>query len=179
MSEWVPELVTPRLRMRAPAADCEPAYRRFYTDAAASAAYGGPLTAAAAWARLCADAGSWLLLGFGVWVLERRDTGEVVGTCGFWQGLGWPRELTWWLLPEARGQGLAKEASRAAVAHAHAVFRWPEVRTYMNDDNAAARALVLSLGGTPCGRERFPDGLQRDVFRIPPPGDPRGGGSAG
>lgn len=167
MGAGIPVLETARLRLVPPSVDCEAAYRRFYTDGAASAAYGGPLTAAGAWARLCADAGSWLLLGFGVWAVQRRDAGDIVGTCGFWQGRGWPRELTWWLLPEVRGQGLAKEASRAAIAHAYTGFGWDEVRTYMNDDNHAARALVLALGGVPCAREQFPDGLERDVFRIP------------
>ncbi len=169
MGVLIPVLDTPRLRLVPPSAQCEDAYRRFYTDAAASAAYGGPLSAAAAWARLCADAGSWLLLGFGVWAIERRDAGDIVGTCGFWQGRGWPRELTWWLLPEARGQGLAKEASHAVVAHAYAVFGWPEVQTYMNDDNDAARALAIALGGERRARARFPDGVERDVFHIPPP----------
>ena len=54
---------------------------------------------------------------------KRSSDGEYVGTCGFWQGRGWPRELTWWLLPRYRGQGLAKEASHAAVQHAYDVFR--------------------------------------------------------
>ena len=92
-----------------------------------------------------------------------------MGTCGFWQGKGWPRELTWWLASEARGQGIAKEASIAAITHAYSVFEWSEVQTYMNDENSAARALVVSLGGHVVGRQRFPDGLERDVFQIPRP----------
>lgn len=164
-----PTLETPRLHLRPLAADSADAYRRFYTDPEASRAYGGPISAAAAWTRLAADLGSWGLQGFGVWAVERRDGSEIVGTCGFWQGLGWPRELTWWLLPEARGQGLALEASRAAIAHAHQAFGWPEVQTYMNDDNAAARALVRRLGGEPVGRQVFPDGLERTLYRLPRP----------
>jgi hypothetical protein len=37
----------------------------------------------------------------------------------------------------------------------------------MKDDNRAARALVLRLGGVKIDRRVFPDGLERDVFRIP------------
>ena len=125
------------------------------------------MSAAQARARLAADAGAWVLQGFGVWAVERRTDQAVVGVCGFWQGAGWPRELTWWLLPEARGGGLALEASRAAVAHAYRVFGWPVVHTYMNDGNAPARALALRLGGQCTGRQPFPDGLERDVFCIP------------
>lgn len=164
-----PTIETQRLRLTAPAVDCEQAYEQFYTDAEASAAYGGPLTSAAAWTRLASDIGSWQLQGFGVWALHHKASAQVVGVCGFWQGRGWPRELTWWLLPAARGQGLALEASRAVVAHAYRSFGLSEVQTYINDSNVAARALVSRLGGEHCGRRGFPDGLQRNVYLIPPP----------
>jgi RimJ/RimL family protein N-acetyltransferase len=116
----------------------------------ASAFYSGPLTPAAAWSRLAADIGVWHLQGFGVWAIHDRQTGQVLGVCGFWQGKGWPRELTWWLLPGARGQGIALEASRVVIHHAFNHLHWPLVQTYMNDSNAAARALVWGakrLGG--------------------------------
>lgn len=163
----VPTLETQRLLLLPPDADCDVLYQRFYSDADASGAYGGPLSPGAAWARLNADLGSWYLSGFGVWVLRRKVEGDLVGVCGFWQGRGWPRELTWWLLPEARGIGLAQEASRAAIAHAYRGFGWDAVETYMNDDNRTARGLVERLGGVKSRRERFPDGLDRDIYRIP------------
>jgi ribosomal-protein-alanine N-acetyltransferase len=165
----IPTLETSRIQLLPPSVECDGAYERFYTDERASAAYGGPLSAGAAWARLSADIGSWHLQGFGVWALRRKAEGDIVGTCGFWQGKGWPRELTWWLLPEARNQGLAKEASVVAVLHAYAEFGWPEVRTYMPDWNAPARALALSLGAVKVARECFPDGFNRDIFVVPVP----------
>jgi [ribosomal protein S5]-alanine N-acetyltransferase len=163
----IPTLHTERLVLLPPSVECEHLYELFYTDADASGMYGGPLTSAAAWARLAADLGAWHLQGFGVWAIQRRETGDLVGVCGFWQGKGWPRELTWWLLPEARGAGIALEASRAVIEHAYERFQWPSVETYMNDDNQAARALVLRLGGAVAERRSFPDGLERDVFRLP------------
>jgi [ribosomal protein S5]-alanine N-acetyltransferase len=169
MTAHIPTLRTQRLVLLPLSAACTALYENFYTDAEASRFYGGPLTSAAAQTRLAADLGSWQLQGFGVWALQRRDPGDFVGVCGFWQGLGWPRELTWWLLPAARGAGLAHEASLAAVAHAYDVFAWPAVETYMNDENKAARALVHRLGGMHLDRRMFPDGAERDVFRIPSP----------
>lgn len=160
-------LHTERLNLLPPGNGCEDVYERFYTDADASRAYGGPLSGGAASARLASDAESWRLQGFGVWVIQRREQGDLVGTCGFWQGKGWPRELTWWLLPHARGLGLAHEASRAVIAYAYEVFGWESVETYMNDANAPARSLVLRLGGKNLGRRLFPDGLERDVFHLP------------
>jgi RimJ/RimL family protein N-acetyltransferase len=72
-------------------------------------------------------------------------------------------------LPGARGSGIATEASRAAIHHAYTAFGWREVQTYMNDTNDAARALVQRLQGVKIGRQQFPDGLERDLYRIPPP----------
>lgn len=102
-----------------------------------------------------------------MWAVQRREQQDLVGVCGYWQGKGWPRELTWWLLPRARGHGIAHEASLAAIHHAYRAFGWPVVETYMEDTNGPARALVLRLGGIKAGRRQFPDGLERDVFQIP------------
>ncbi|MEJ6001141.1 GNAT family N-acetyltransferase [Paucibacter soli] len=166
----IPVLTTERLELIPPDRDCAALYQRFYTDGEASANYGGPLSPGAAFARLASDLGSWHLQGFGVWVLRRREQGDLLGCCGFWQGLGWPRELTWWLLPEARGTGLALEASRAAIAQAYEGWGWDRVQTYMEDHNAAARGLALRLGGQSLGRHRvFPDGKEREMFELPRP----------
>jgi RimJ/RimL family protein N-acetyltransferase len=162
----IPTLETARLLLLPLSEACEGLYDDFYTDAEASANYGGPLTSGAAWARLCADIGAWHLRGFGVWAIQRREQRDLVGVCGYWQGKGWPRELTWWLLPRARGAGVAHEASRAVIDHAYRVFGWPSVSTYMKDENTAARALVLRLGGAKTDRHLFPDGLERDVFEF-------------
>lgn len=144
-------------------------YEAFYTNAQASCAYGGPLTPEAARARLASDLGTWHRSGFGVWLIQRRQQQDLVGVCGYWQGKGWPKELTWWLLPQARGAGIAQEASRAAIEHAYRVFGWSVVETYMNDTNEPARALALRLGASKTRRQEFPDGLERDVFVLPPP----------
>jgi ribosomal-protein-alanine N-acetyltransferase len=165
----IPTLRTDRLALIPPDASCDPAWQRFYTDAEASAAYGGPLAPGAAWSRLAHDVGTWSLQGFGVWAIRRRMQGDIVGACGFWQGRGWPRELTWWLLPEARGQGIALEASQAAIAHAYDEWRWPAVETYTRDDNHLAQALVARLGGVRLARQVFPDGEERQLYRIPRP----------
>jgi RimJ/RimL family protein N-acetyltransferase len=165
----IPDLETERLRLVPPAERHAELYDRFYTDPAASGHYGGPLTPAQAWSRLAQDIGHWQLRGFGVWVIETKAEAGPVGTCGFWQGLGWPRELTWWLLPAARGTGFATEASRAAISHAYDGFGWADVQTYMDDGNDAARKLVLRLGGTVVDRIAFPDGKRRDLFTISRP----------
>jgi hypothetical protein len=65
--------------------------------------------------------------------------------------------------------GLALEASHAVVRHAYDAWNWPTVETYTRDGNAAAIALVSRLGGVQVDRRAFPDGEDRNVFRIPRP----------
>ncbi|KZN40926.1 GNAT family N-acetyltransferase [Pseudoalteromonas luteoviolacea] len=163
----IAQIETERLRLVTPTEACLETYLDFYTDGAASQLYGGPIEPAQVLARLKADLGSWYLCGFGVWVIQEKATNKYIGTCGFWRGYNWPTELTWWLLPEARGCGYAKEASHAAISHAYEKLGFKEVRTYMNDENIAARMLVERLGGVKIERKLFPDGLYRDIYSLP------------
>jgi ribosomal-protein-alanine N-acetyltransferase len=154
--------------MRAPNERDFSVYANFYQDPEASHFYGGPLRPDKAWKRLAADLGHWHLRGYGLWALERRSNGEMVGCCGLWWATGWPRrELTWWLSEAARGAGLATEASRAAIKHGYDTLGWDMVETHMDDENVAARKLTERLGGEIITRESFPDGRDRDVFKLP------------
>lgn len=165
----IPQILTERLRLRAPCEADSATYVRFYGDAEASAFYGGPLSPVAAWSRLARDLGHWGLRGYGLWVIERLDDGQAVGGCGLYWPTGWPRpELTWWILPEHRRQGYAREASVAAIGFGRETLGWSLVETHCADDNAAARNLIRALGGAKIAREPFPDGETRDVFGFPP-----------
>ena len=165
----IPTLETKRLLLRAPTPTDYDTYCAFFADADASAFYGGPLDAGQAWRVLAMDFGHWALRGYGRWVIESKASGRMVGSCGLWWPEGLPRsELTWWLLPEGRGQGFATEASVAAIDFGYNVLQWDLVETHMNDDNVAARRLVERLGGEIIARESFADGITRNVYRLPP-----------
>ncbi|WP_430443582.1 GNAT family N-acetyltransferase [Sphingorhabdus contaminans] len=166
----IPTLNTERLALRAPIGEDYPVYRDFFADAEASHFYGGPLDADRAWRVLATDLGHWALRGYGRWSIVEKATGRMVGGCGLWWPEGYPRsELTWWIIPAARRNGYALEASRAAISFGYARLGWDMVETHMNDDNIAARKLVEKLGGSIFMRETFPDGLARDIFRLPRP----------
>ncbi len=168
----IPTLETERLMLRAPRGDDFPVYEGFFTDGEASRFYGGPVRTDIAWRRLASDLGHWQLRGYGLWAVERRSDGAMIGCCGLSWPVGWPRrELTWWLVPQARGHGFATEASGAAIAFGYDTLDWPLVETHVDDENAAARKLALRLGGRVMARETFPDGRERDVFALPNPAD--------
>jgi RimJ/RimL family protein N-acetyltransferase len=166
----VPTLETQRLTLRKPASQDFTVYRTFFADAEASRFYGGPMSADRAWRVLASDLGHWELRGYGRWSLIERSSGAMIGSCGLWWPEGYPRsELTWWITPGARRKGYASEASRAAIRFGYDELRWHLVETHMDDENLAARRLAEALGGTVILRERFPDGLERNVFALPRP----------
>ncbi|HEV2596697.1 MAG TPA: GNAT family N-acetyltransferase [Sphingomicrobium sp.] len=164
----IPTLHTKRLILRAPNGADFPVYRRFYADAKASSSYGGPLRSGLAWRKLAYDVGHWALRGFGMWSLIERETGRMIGGCGIVWPDDWPRsELTWWITQEARRQGYALEASLAAIEWGYASSGLEQIETHMDDDNGPARALAQKLGGTIVAREKFPDGLVRNIYSLP------------
>jgi RimJ/RimL family protein N-acetyltransferase len=170
IQEPIPNLWTERLELRGPKSDDFPVYRDFFADAEASRFYGGPMEADRAWRVLATDLGHWALRGYGRWSVIERATGSMIGGCGLWWPAGYPRsELTWWITPSARRHGYALEASRAVVAFGYDTLGWDLVETHIDDENVAARKLVEKLGGTQILREKFPGGLERDIFALPRP----------
>jgi [ribosomal protein S5]-alanine N-acetyltransferase len=164
----IPVVETERLILRGPVADDFPVYRDFFADPIASAAYGGPLDEERAWRVLATDIGHWVLRGYGRWAAIEKSSGDMVGGCGLWWPMGYPRsELTWWIIPEFRRNGYAFEASQAAVRFGYQSLGWSLVETHMNDENEAARRLAEKLGGEFIARERFPDGLERNIYALP------------
>ena len=119
-------------------------------------------------ARLQRDINQWSEKGFGKFVLRRKGEDTVIGGAGLSFPPDWPsHELTWWLMPDARGQGFATEASHAVIDWAYDDLGWDTVETHMRDENAPAHRMAQRLGGTVTRRETFPDGVTRDVYAIP------------
>lgn len=80
-----------------------------------------PFSLEESWARLLRHVGHWSLLGFGLFAVEERSSGEVVGEVGladFRRGLGADfdglLEAAWTIHPAWWGRGYAHEAALAA-----------------------------------------------------------------
>jgi ribosomal-protein-alanine N-acetyltransferase len=143
-------------------------YQAFYAASDVTVGgYRGGRTMAEVAAIHQADMDHWADKGFGMFLI-RTDKEEFVGGAGVMHPDGWPRhELTWFVLPAARSNGYATEASLAVIAFAYDTLGWDVVETHMRDENTAARRLAGRLGGQKIARQTFPDSVTRDVFVLP------------
>ena len=80
---------------------------------------GVTLNRADAWRSMAGFLGHWELLGFGMWALEEKASGRLVGRAGFLDPPGWPAfELGWTLGRPHWGRGFATEAAQRALRYA-------------------------------------------------------------
>lgn len=91
------------------------------------------------------------LLGFGLWALELRSTGQFIGFTGLAplpdDILGAGRiEIGWRLAAEHWHQGLATEAASAALDLGFGRFALPRVESITAQTNARSQAVMLRLG---------------------------------
>ena len=93
------------------------AYAEMCGDTEVMKYLGGPtMTRSEAWRSMAMVVGHWQLRGFGLWAVEERRAGCLVGRVGCWRPEGWPGlEIAWTLRRAFWGQGYATEAARAAL----------------------------------------------------------------
>jgi ribosomal-protein-alanine N-acetyltransferase len=89
--------------------------------------------------------------GFGLWALERLDTGEFIGFTGLsvarFQAHFTPAvEVGWRLCRQAWGHGFATEAARQALTAGFEEFGLEEIVSFTATGNAASRAVMHRLG---------------------------------
>lgn len=166
MTDQIPVLDTQRLTLRAPRRADLLTLTAFY-ETERSHMVGGPRSAAESFTSLATRIGHWALLGYGLWHIDDRKSGDFLGWVGFLNPAGWDEpELGWTLFAHAEGKGYAFEAARAARAYGAQEFGLDGVISYIRADNLRSRALAEKLGaryerdgtvlGTPCHIWRHP-----------------------
>lgn len=91
--------------------------------------------------------------GYGLWALERRDTGEFIGFAGLWtlpDGSPAPGgvEVGWRLARSAWGHGFATEAARASLADGIRRLDVSEIWSWAVEANVGSIAVMRRLGMT-------------------------------
>ena len=144
-----PTLETERLWLRAfreedldaYAAICaDPEVMRYLGD-------GRVLSRADAWRQMALIIGHWTLRGYGLWAVEERATGDLIGRLGFFNPEGWPGfELGWMLRRASWGRGYATEGAGRALAHAFTEMGRDHLISLIRPDNRASIRVAERLG---------------------------------
>lgn len=119
-----------------------------------------PFTRSQLWEKFLRGPGLWSLNGYGVWAVERRTDGRLIGEVGFSDyqrdmqpalpgpesahPATWP-EASWLMDSDAQGQGYASEALAAALAWADSELRCPLV-CIITPENVASLRLAARNG---------------------------------
>jgi RimJ/RimL family protein N-acetyltransferase len=137
----IPVIETERLRLRAPRTADLPAWTHAWISDFAEPGDG----AEAAWTEFCFYTAGWLLHGHGLWSVERREDGVLVGFVLL--GLEWSDdepELGYIFLRDHHGQGYASEACAAARDFGFTLL--DTFVSYVDPGNTASNRLAERLG---------------------------------
>ena len=170
MTDLIPVLETPRLTLRAPALSDLETLTAFYASER-SHMVGGPQDEMGTFTKLTARIGQWALLGYGLWHIDDRDSGDFLGWAGILHPPAWDEpELGWTVFAQGEGKGLAYEAATAARAYAAQHLNCDRPISYIRADNTRSAALATRLGavherdgavlGIPCQIWRHPSALE-------------------
>lgn len=144
------ELETDRLRLRWFRESDLDAYAAMSADPEVMRYVGGGATLdrEGAWRNLAMFLGHWTLRGYGLWALESKAGGPIIGFSGLWHPDGWPGvELGWRLARHAWGHGYATEASLAARDWAFPSLGFDCLVSVIHQDNARSIRVAERLGG--------------------------------
>jgi RimJ/RimL family protein N-acetyltransferase len=158
----LPVIETARLRLRAPRLSDFDAWAEIFTGPAGPH-LGGPFDRDAAFTEFAATCGLWLLRGHGLWTVEPKAGGEVLGfvLIGFEPGDQVP-ELGYLFRPSGEGQGYATEAARALRDHAVGPLGLETLVSYIDPENPRSVRVAERLGAV---RAADFDGAQVWVHR--------------
>lgn len=141
------KLETERLFMRQWRQDDFEIYAAYYESEKTARFVGGQMDRNKAWRHMAAIAGHWLLKGYGLWAVEEKTSGSLIGCIGLWKPEGWPElEVGYWLTENAHGKGYATEAAIKARDYAYEFLDVNTVVSYIDPDNQASIAVAERMG---------------------------------
>jgi RimJ/RimL family protein N-acetyltransferase len=146
----IPTIQTPRLLLRGAGQHDLEAFSAMMADPEVGQfkGFGRGASREQSWAGLANILGHWVLRGHGLFVAERRDTREFVGTVGLIEPLGWPGpEISWTLDRRHWGQGLGTEAALAVRDWALGDLGRDRVISLIHPGNVASIRVAEKIGG--------------------------------
>lgn len=84
--------------------------------------------------------------GYGIWLILRRDNGELIGFAGLLKTEAEFPNLLYGLHPDFTGRGLGTEAARAVLDYAFGALNFPKIFADVDEANAASVRVLERLG---------------------------------
>jgi RimJ/RimL family protein N-acetyltransferase len=165
----IPTLITDRLVLRAFVQRDLDEYAAIIGDPDVTKHLGDgrPLSRAEAWRQMAMILGHWTLLGYGLWAVEEKATGALMGRIGCQQPEGFPGfEVAYTLGKQFWGRGVAREGAAAALAYARNVLGRTDVVSVIRPANLGSIRVSQSLGGVLDGEVEFYGGPSL-IYRYP------------
>jgi RimJ/RimL family protein N-acetyltransferase len=108
---------------------------------------GRTLSRAQSWQNMAMILGHWQLRGYGLWAVEEKASGLLVGRIGFFNPEGWPGfEIGWMLGRDHWGKGYAVEGARVALEHAFTAMSQTRVISLIRPGNERSIRVAERLG---------------------------------
>jgi len=99
------------------------------------------------WRQMASIMGHWYFRGHGIWAVEEKSTGNLIGRIGFIYPIGWPAfELGWTLARESWGKGYANEGAQRALQYAFTEMGRDHVISLIAPANVASARVAQRLG---------------------------------
>ena len=113
--------------------------------------YGRAFTRAETEAFLATQRQQWFDRGFGLWIVELSDSGEIIGYTGLSVPTFLPEilpavEVGWRFAPQFWGQGYAAEGARAALREGFTTLGLTEITSVPQAGNPASSAVCDRIG---------------------------------
>jgi RimJ/RimL family protein N-acetyltransferase len=162
------ELITERLILRQFHSDDLDAYATICGDLQVMRyiGYGQPLTRQESWRNMAMLLGHWVLKGYGLFALEERASGQLIGRAGVFSPDGWPGdEIGWLLAKEYWGKGYGLEAATAVREWAFDELKLDSMISIIHPENERSIALAERLGETLEKKITF-QGVQALCYRL-------------
>ena len=162
-----PAIETARLLLRPPRIEDFDAYAQHMADPESARFLGGVQSRTVAWRGFTQIAGSWQLLGYSMFSVLLKASGEWIGRVGPWVPEGWPgTEVGWGIVCAHCNRGYATEAAAATIQWAFDRLGWHEVIHAIDPENRASQAVARKLGSRNRGRGRLPPPYECSVVDI-------------
>jgi len=147
MASSVTTLETPRLLLRDFRQSDFEAFASMCADAEVMRFLGGVMKRPDAWRQMAMFRGHWELLGYGLWAVVEKATGEFIGRVGLLNPEGWPGlEVAWTLVRSRWHHGFATEAALASVEYAFDVVRADKIISMIDPENRPSIRVAEQIG---------------------------------